>query len=106
VLNPSKSQFMMRKLSIFGYDVDETGLRPCPARVEKLLALEISQTWKALRSAIASIAYFRPSIPQFAHVAKKIFEWSTEKSPYDPKSEEAVDAWKKLMKCLAKTYFW
>ena len=102
MLNPGKSQFMMRELSIFGYVVDRSGYRPCSSRVEKLLALEIPQTWKALRSAIASIAYFRPSIPKFAHYAKKIFEWASEKSPYDPKSKEARDTWQQLLDCLAK----
>lgn len=100
-LNPSKSVFFKSKISIFGYDVDQSGYKPTQARIEKLLSLKTPENWKALRKAVAWVAYFRPCIPKFAHAARQIFEWARENSNYDGSSPEAKEAWKALLNQVA-----
>jgi hypothetical protein len=61
VLNPEKSKFLRKKITIFGYEGGFRGYKPSSSRVKSLEKLETPKTWQALRRNVAGIAYFRPS---------------------------------------------
>ncbi len=57
--NPPKSKFCAEETEYLGYILTRTGIKPQPKKVQVILTISMLKTFKALRSFLGMVQYYR-----------------------------------------------
>uniref|UniRef100_A0A0A9XJ85 RNA-directed DNA polymerase n=1 Tax=Lygus hesperus TaxID=30085 RepID=A0A0A9XJ85_LYGHE len=72
-LNPSKCEFVVRKVQYLGYDVCDGEIRPNTKKIDALISLPPPSTVSSLRRFLGLASYFRQFIPHFSVIAAPLY---------------------------------
>ena len=97
-----KCSFLDSSTEAFGYVVNKDGYKPNPARVEKLLKIEVPASKKDLKKSLASFAYYRQSIKNYGKLTGSLYDRMKEACKFVV-DEKLKKEWNLLLKSVADT---
>ena len=102
-VNLKKLRIGAEQIICFGYIVSKDGLTADPKRVESLKTMNLpNKNKKTLKSAIASVNYYRNLIPNFSHLAKELYDLTGDKAKF-VWIEKHTNLWNGIISELCKS---
>ena len=101
IVNRSKCVLAQRSLEFLGFQVDSTGIKPLPERVEGIMATPAPNTVKGLQSFLGMVNYYRRFIKNAAHHLFHLFNLLKEKPKTLPWNADAQKSFEAIKKALA-----
>ena len=96
----SKSEFLKRRIVAFGFEIDESGFRPIPSKIEKLMKIPFPDTTRKLQQALGAFNFYRCSCPKYKEYAAHFYDCVNNFNPSEPIHKEK---WKKLLETFSHT---
>ena len=103
-VNTSKCSFFVRKINLFGFEIENNEVRPSTKKVKAILDLKAPNTVKGVRGLIGKFTYFRPYLSNFTKIAEPIQKLLLGKTKGNEKitwTEEQTKAFEQLKKLIA-----
>lgn len=72
-LQPDKCEFLRKEVSYLGHVISDEGVKPDPAKVEKVYNYPRPRNAKEIKMFCGLASYYRRFIPKFSHVAKPLY---------------------------------
>ena len=72
-LNAAKCEFFQKKITAFGFEVSELGVRPSPKRVEAFKLIKKPTTKKQMKKSLGSFSYYRRAVKNFAGITAPLY---------------------------------
>jgi RNase H-like domain found in reverse transcriptase/Integrase zinc binding domain/Integrase core domain len=67
-LKAQKTKLFYTKISVFGFEIDEHGVRPCPSRLRAVRDIPTPTTLRELRSLCGFLGYYRSFVKGYSQV--------------------------------------
>jgi len=98
-VKPSKCAFGLEEIKLLGYVVDRHGMRPDPAKAAAIADLGAPQGISEIRSFLGMSGYYRPCMPQYAHIAEPLVKMTRKNAHFTWTGEQqrAFQALKDLL---------
>ena len=85
----------------FGYNIDQTGVKPNDYRIQDLLNIRMPSTKKAMLSALCQFNYFRDHLFNFSGVSNPLYKITGKKAEFVIRKEHVI-AWNQIKGLLAE----
>lgn len=95
----AKCSFLYTEITYLGYLVNKDGIRPGPHNVDAISNFPMPKNSKELHSFLGLVSYFRKFIPQYAIMAKPLYDLIKKNSEFklDDKKIELIDSLKNVI---------
>ena len=98
----SKSEFMMKSLTVFGHCLENGEIKPSQRHIEKILEIQPQTTKKGVRAILGLINYHSDMIPNLAEITFCLTELLKRDQPetkinWQPKHSEALQKIKQIL---------
>jgi hypothetical protein len=101
-LKASKCCFAQNEVVYLGFNISEAGVAPDPAKILAIVKFELPKNVTDLRSFLGLCNYYRRFIPQYAHLAKPLYDLVGKDSPWNM-DYKAVKVFQELKTLLTKS---
>src|SRR2546421_4345839 len=88
-INPDKCHFGTQEIQFLGYVIGMNGIKPDPAKVEKVKNFPQLKNTTELRSFVGLISYYRRFIQDFSKISKPLFELTKKDQSYEWKESQS-----------------
>jgi transposase InsO family protein len=99
-LKPSKCSFASKRMDYLGFIVDQDGLHPDPAKIEKMVSYPRPKDVKGVQRFLGLVNYYRKFVPHFASIAKPLYRLLEKETPWNW-NKECQDAFENLKTAMA-----
>ena len=98
LINLEKCEFGVDKLTYLGFEMDKTGYRPDPRKMESIKNMKMPETLKGIRGLLGFSGFYRHLIPRFSQLVRPLTYLTTKAAKYTggPMPKEAIEVFKKL----------
>jgi RNase H-like domain found in reverse transcriptase/Reverse transcriptase (RNA-dependent DNA polymerase)/Integrase zinc binding domain/Integrase core domain len=98
-LKAQKTKLFYTKISVFGFEIDEHGVRPCPSRLRAVADIPTPTTLRELRSLVGFLGYFRSFIQGYSQVISPLTDLLKKDVDFHigEKELQAINTAKKLL---------
>src|SRR2546430_3387091 len=87
-INPDKCHFGAQEIQFLGHVIGIDGIKPDPAKVEKVKNFSQPENTTELRSFVGLISYYRRFIQDFSKISKPLFKLTKKDQPYEWKEPQ------------------
>ncbi|UYV66872.1 K02A2.6-like, partial [Cordylochernes scorpioides] len=87
-LNSKKCKFGAKTITVLGHEVSENGIRPDQEKIRAVRDFATPRSLKEVRSFLGLSSYYRPFIPNYAHVAQPLNDLLKKDSAFNWNQEE------------------